>query len=334
MSPTVLALDIGGANLKAAHTSGAVRTHPFALWRNPNGLTDALRTLIAALPAFDRLAVTMTGELCDCYPTRRAGVLAILDAVEAAASGAPVRVWSLDCKLLDLEAARARPMTVAAANWLALAAFLGGHAPEGSALVLDIGSTTTDVVPLLDGKPVPQSSTDIERLRCGELVYTGVGRTPLMTLMRGDGAAELFATTADLYRVLEMVPEDPNDCDTADGRPATRENSHARLARMICGDLETTTVEERCRWANVCLARHVHAVRSAVERVAQRLPQPLRTVFVSGSGEFLAMMALQPQPSSSFRFERGMSFASGFGAEASRAACAHALAVLASEAWT
>ena len=175
----VLGLDIGGANLKAAHTAGPARSRPFALWKDPAGLPAALSALIGEMPRADRLAVTMTGELCDCFETKREGVAAILDAVEGAAGDQPVRVWRNDGRFVDTTAARAEPLKAAAANWLALATFAGRFAPKGPALLLDIGSTTTDVVPLRDGRPVPQGRTDPERLRCEELVYTGVRRTPV-----------------------------------------------------------------------------------------------------------------------------------------------------------
>src|SRR5690349_16364385 len=110
----ILGLDIGGANLKAAHDGGA-RLQPFELWKNSAGLADALRDLLRGLPAFDRLAVTMTGELCDCFETRRAGVLAILDAVDAVADGRPVRVWLTDGRLVKLARAREKPLRAAAA---------------------------------------------------------------------------------------------------------------------------------------------------------------------------------------------------------------------------
>src|SRR6516225_11821769 len=89
----VLGLDVGGANLKAAHSGGAARSRPFALWNMPAGLTDALRELLCGWQPYDLLAVTMTGELCDCFATKREGVRAILDAVSAAAGLAPLRVW-------------------------------------------------------------------------------------------------------------------------------------------------------------------------------------------------------------------------------------------------
>src|SRR5262245_34946758 len=149
----ILGLDIGGANLKAAHTGGAARLRPFPLWKNPAGLADALRTLLGELPPFDRLAVTVTGELCDCFETKRQGVAAILDAVELVAGRTPVRVWRTDGRFVGPATARQTPRQTAAANWYALAVYTGRHAPKGPALLLDIGSTTTDVIPLMDGRP-------------------------------------------------------------------------------------------------------------------------------------------------------------------------------------
>src|SRR5262249_8280371 len=151
-----------------AHSDGSARLVPFALWKAPERLANELERLIASMPAPDTLAVTMTGELCDCYESKQQGVHAILDAVESAALSVQVRVWRNDGCFVDLTTARQTPLQVAAANWLALATLAGRFAPEGPALLLDIGSTTTDIVPLLNGKPIPRGRTDPERLRCHE----------------------------------------------------------------------------------------------------------------------------------------------------------------------
>ena len=119
----VLGLDIGGANLKMAHTDGSARTVPFELWKQPRKLPAALRQLVASVPPFDAIAATMTGELCDCYESKRQGALAILDAVEAVAGATATRVWRNDGQFVALAAARTTPLDVAAANWLALATF-------------------------------------------------------------------------------------------------------------------------------------------------------------------------------------------------------------------
>jgi probable H4MPT-linked C1 transfer pathway protein len=329
MSRSVLGLDIGGANLKAAHTDGTARSVPFALWKDPSGLPGALRALVATVPPAERLAVTTTGELCDCFESKRQGVCAILVAAEAVAADKPVRVWRNDGRFVDLATARGTPLQVAAANWLALATFAGRYAPQGPALLIDVGSTTTDIVPLVNGRPVPKGRTDPERLRCSELVYVGARRTPLCAL-RGDLAAELFATTHDLFLVLGSLPEEPDNRNTADGRPATRAAAHARLARMLCGDLETTTEEERKQLANLLLLSLVHRLRSAVETVAEKgLPGKPETVILSGEGDFLTRLVLEQQQA--FPPRRPVEFVYELGAGRAKAACAHAVAVLAAE---
>jgi probable H4MPT-linked C1 transfer pathway protein len=322
-----LGLDIGGANLKAAHVRRVARLLPFALWKDPAGLPGALGDLLRGWPSFDRLAVTMTGELCDCFESKRQGVCAILDAVRAVAGPVAVRVWSTGGEFLDPAEARAAPLRVAAANWLALATWAGRHAPAGPALLLDVGSTTTDLVPLLDGRPVPLGRTDPERLRSGELVYLGVRRTPLCALLDAEAATELFATTLDVFLVLGMIPEDSGDTMTADGRPATRAAAHARLARMVCADLETCTEAERLVLAERALARLVDRIGSAADRVAGRLPGPPQTYLLAGSGEFLARMVVDSR--SRDTPARIVSVSQLLGRDVSHAACAYAVAVLA-----
>jgi probable H4MPT-linked C1 transfer pathway protein len=315
---SVLGLDIGGANLKAAHSNGAACLRPFDLWKDPAGLSGALRDLLRDMPTADLLAVTMTGELCDCFVSKREGVHAILEAVEAGAGPTPVRVWSTAGKFVSVNVARSEPLHVAAGNWHALATFAGRFAPDGPALLIDVGSTTTDIIPLRDGRPVPLGRTDPERLRTGELVYTGVRRTPLCALLDGIGAAEFFATALDVYLVLGMLPDDPSDRRTADGRPATRDAAHARLARMLCADLETSTKEERLALAARIHERQLRLLREAVGKVAA-LP---RTVILSGSGEFLAQELVPPG-------SLIVSLGERLGPDRSQAACAYALAVLA-----
>ncbi|HVS36314.1 MAG TPA: hydantoinase/oxoprolinase family protein [Gemmataceae bacterium] len=329
MKGAILGLDVGGANLKAAHTTGAARSRSFALWKDPDGLADALRGLIAEMPPADALAVTMTGELCDCYETKRQGVSAILDAVEQAADGMPVRVWCNDGRFHEPAAARTAPLTAAAANWLALATFAGRFAPNGAALLMDFGSTTTDLIPLHDGRPVPHGCTDRERLRCGELVYIGVRRTPLCAILAEEGAAELFATTLDLFLLLDWIAEDAADCNTADGRPAVKAAAEARLARMDCTDLETSTPEERKKLVNWILFKLTYSIMTAVRQVVGRLPEPPRKVVIAGEGAFLALHILKAQ--SAFPPCPTVPIRDKLGPEISRAACAYAVAVLAAE---
>lgn len=295
MPTTILGLDIGGANLKAATADQRALSFPFPLWKQPDKLPAALAALIAEFPDVDELAVTMTGELCDCFENKRDGVNAIIGAVTHASAKLPVRIWSTQGEFLEVEQARQQHLKVAAANWHALATFAGRFAPQEGGLLLDIGTTTTDVIPLNEGIPSTYGTTDWDRLRMRELVYLGVRRTPVCAIASDRVCAELFATTLDVYLVLGMLPEDATDRDTADGRPATVPFALARLARMLGADREVLEDEAIIRFAKQVDARIGEIIESAIEAAyfGQQKPPGLSTVVVSGAGEFLARRVLE-----------------------------------------
>src|SRR5262249_3527494 len=159
----------------------------------------ALAELVAKFPDAAEFAVTMTGELCDCFETKRQGVNAILDAGLGVSRSRPVRVWSTDGRFGNVGEARRNHLKGGAGNRHATAPFAGQYVPNGPAILVDVGSTTTDIIPILDGRPVTEGLTDYVRLYTHELIYTGVRRTPLCAILGFNGAAELFATTLDAY---------------------------------------------------------------------------------------------------------------------------------------
>jgi len=326
----VLGLDIGGANIKAAHMNGAAHTQAFALWKQPQRLAAELRSMRAAMPAHDRLAVTMTGELCDCFASKCDGVLAILHSVEESAAGTAADVWTTRGAFAAPAEVRQNPLPAAAANWLALAHFAGRFTESEPALLIDTGSTTTDVVFLDQGKPRPRALTDRERLASGELVYTGIRRTPVCAVLGMGVAAEFFATMLDVYLWLELLPANTQDTDTADGRPATRADAHVRLARMLCadaGDVPLSDIENLARRAR---ETQLDFVRTAVDRVLAGRDQPRRVV-LAGSGEVLGRGVQATHPR--LHAAQTISLTDRLGPALSEAACAYAVAVLAAERW-
>ncbi len=329
-----LGFDIGGANLKAATSDGRAAAVAFPLWKTPDQLAEALARLRDQLPNCDRLAVTMTGELADCFATKAEGVSRILDAVESLSAGRLAQVWSTAGEFLEIMEARAQWKQVAAANWHALATWAGQFAPQGCALIVDVGSTTTDIIPLQDGVPCPLGRTDGERLLSGELVYTGVRRTPLCAVSqsvewRGKTcgiAAELFATMLDAHLINGRIAPDDSDNDTADGRPATVERAFDRMARMVCCDRSEISVDELTALAQQFVAAQAWQIQAAVRQVTERLPQPASIVMASGSGAFLArrVLGLTIFSTSAERIDLDKKFSP----EIAEAACAHAVACL------
>lgn len=292
----VVGLDIGGAHLKAADGDGRTALRAFAVWKHPDRLAGELSALLDEFGPVDTLAVTMTAELADCFATKAEGVDRVLAAVSQAAGEKPVSVWQTGAEFVTPEIAREIPLLVAAANWHALATWIGRAAPRGAAILVDVGSTTTDIIPLLEGVPVPDGLTDRDRLQAGELVYSGVRRTPLCavahTVPFRDAycplAAELFATTLDIYLLLGDIAEDPDNCETANGRPATLEAARDRLARMLCCDRTEVTPDELHGMAAFLADVQRRRIAGALERVVSARETECRTVLTAGSGEFLA----------------------------------------------
>lgn len=339
MQTPLIGLDIGGANLKAANSLGQAASLSFPLWKQPEALGEALVQLVAPLAPAQAWAVTMTGELADCFPTKTIGVHSIVAAVvHASAQCVPqpeVFLWTVSGDFIAPAAMVPSDIPdIAASNWAAQATWIARQFPVRSGLLVDIGSTTTDLIPFHLGKVVAQGKTDVQRLATGELVYTGVRRTPLCALapsLNFQGrpcrvAAEFFATTQDVYLLLGDTPEDPTDLHTADGRPATVAHAHDRIARMLCCDRNEMSFTEARASARQFANAQMTLLDTAFRQVC---PQTTGKLFVtSGSGEFLAQRLIrQHHPDAEIR-----SLSECHSPEIASAACAYAVACLLEEA--
>jgi probable H4MPT-linked C1 transfer pathway protein len=293
-----LALDIGGANTKAAwFHAGSLRTvsRPFEVWRDREALSALLRDVadeVAADGPAHAVAITMTAELSDAFRTKREGVAFVLDAAENALGDRPLSVLTTAGELVSVEAARARPWDVAAANWAATAlAVADAHA---DALLIDVGSTTADIVPIAGGRVAATGHNDLERLLAGELVYTGALRTSLAAIarrvpIRDDWcpvSSECFAISADIHLVLGHLAPGAYDCPTPDGRPATVAFARERIARLVCSDAEQLGDGEIDAIAAFLHVEQLRQLEDAARRVLGRLPPSAPGVAV-GSGAFL-----------------------------------------------
>jgi probable H4MPT-linked C1 transfer pathway protein len=295
----ILGWDIGGAHVKVARLCDGsvsdVRQVPCALWQGLDRLDQAVDAALSGGPVAAAHALTMTGELCDLFADRASGVRAILALLQRRLGHATLGVYAVNGAFLAIDDALAAPERVASANWHATAQFAA--AQEGDGLLMDIGSTTTDLVPLRGGRVTAQGRDDAERLALDELVYRGVVRTPAMALaphvlMEGRRVAlmaELFATTADIYRLTGELPEHADLHPAADGRGKSAEESRARLARMVGRDRSSAP---DATWDALArqLADGIDAtLKGAAERVigaanvAQNAP-----IIGAGVGRFLA----------------------------------------------
>jgi (4-(4-[2-(gamma-L-glutamylamino)ethyl]phenoxymethyl)furan-2-yl)methanamine synthase len=302
--PAIFGWDIGGANTKAARVASADGTWrfgalsaPLEMERDSASLVPTLRRLGNALGGRPEAhAVTMTAELSQAFRTKREGVEFVLDAVAEAFPGEVVRVYGLSGTFFEPHEAKTRPLEVAAANWHAAARFVAREVPD--CVLLDVGTTTTDIIPIAGGEPVPLGRTDPERLVSGELVYTGALRTPVESVaptvpLRGEQcplASESFALIGDAHLWLGTLDESSYTVTPPDGRPRTREFAGERLARAVCADAEMLDEEAVGTIARALAEAQVERVAAALRRVNARHPA-LGVAVVTGLGEFIAAEA-------------------------------------------
>lgn len=298
--------DIGGANVKAAHVqlekgeilSVQVASQPFEIWRARDQLPQVLQSCLSAVASAQVAAphaVTMTAELSDVFATRRAGVQFVFDSLQAAFPGAQLYPLSLAGQFELLSSARSHPLDFAAANWVATALWLARQHPD--CLLVDVGSTTTDIIPILGGRLAASGRTDLERLASGELVYTGVLRTNLVAIVQAvpvQGrlcrvASEFFAISGDVHLILGHISVDDYNCPTPDGRPPSPDSARARLARLVCADTEQLSTAEIDTLASHIYHQQLHQIEAGLSQVLARLPQLAGApVLALGSGAFLA----------------------------------------------
>ena len=244
----VVGWDIGGAHLKAARAEhgrivDAVQVaSPLRL-----GLEALEQAFARAKPKMgraDRHICTMTGELADTFASRTEGVERLAAAAVCALEPERVVLYAGRAGFIAPQAAVRHAEDIASANWHATAALLAKL--PGTALLIDMGSTTTDIVPVTAGAIAARGYTDAERLACGELVYTGLVRSFVIAIAERAPVAgswtplvaENFANMADVHRLLENLADGVDQMPTADGRPKTLAASRARLARMVGRDVE------------------------------------------------------------------------------------------------
>lgn len=296
----VVGWDLGGAHLKAAimeadGSFSAVRQLACPLWLGLDRLREAVGAVRDEHDCGSGVhAVTMTGELVDAFASRAEGVERLVAAMCGLLPQADLRIFGGRRGFLPPAAAARAAGEVASANWMASATRAAAATGEG--LFVDVGSTTTDILVLARGEPRPLGYTDRERLACEELVYTGVVRTPLMSLaarvpLAGEWVglmAEQFATTADIYRLIGRLPAHADQLPCADGGGKTERDSARRLARMLGADLGDAPLPAWRTVAAYLAERQLQRIQRACERHLSRGElRPEAPVIGAGVGRFL-----------------------------------------------
>lgn len=280
----IAGFDIGGANTDLAvvdfDLEGNVKeiTTDFEylpMWQEKERLSTVLKELLGdQMDEIQAVGICMTAELVDAYPTKREGVLDIARKVKETFN-IPMGFIGSDGvnsyqELLD------KPLNVAAANWVATSRLAGTISPD--CIMIDTGSTTTDIIPVKGGKECARGRSDLDRLGTGELVYSGTLRTNVAALVDkvplDDSwyrvASELFAITADIHLVLGNISEEDYSCHTPDGAGTSVEECMRRIARVVCSDLDVLTLGDIRSLSEYIHLKQAEKISEALQEVSQR----------------------------------------------------------------
>jgi probable H4MPT-linked C1 transfer pathway protein len=307
----------------------------FPIWKNPEKLEKILKKLTRRLTRSKRLdlvAVTMTAELSDAYRTKREGVNRILIQIENVFPANRTLILDVDAKLGSVQEARAKPIKVAAANWAATGWMISQL--KRDCVAIDVGSTTTSIIPILNGVNAAEAKTDLEKLTNGELIYTGTLRTNVAATvhkipLRGGTAkvsSEFFAQSADIHLILGHISEKEYTVETADGKEINRQDSLARLARVVCADVEMLSEQEIVAMAQYVYEMQVEQIATALRQVRGRIDKRERNIaaVVTGLGSnFLARKAAL-----NAGFAEIVDFGELVGADVARVSTAYAVALM------
>jgi len=242
--------DIGGAHIKAARVRNgrldAIVQRACAPHLGFSHLERAIQETLEEFGRADRHHISMTAELSDVFPNRATGVEIIASLMARLICVDDVLFYTSNSEFVSFLRVKQCASLIASANWRISADFVAQNVP--SALFIDMGSTTTDLIPIRDNEVVALGRDDASRLAHGELVYAGFSRGLPQAYVQSAPICgrwmplvnEAFATMADVRRILYDLPE--GDCrgdlaPSADGRPKTRAASCARLARLAGKDM-------------------------------------------------------------------------------------------------
>ncbi len=284
-----IGIDVGGANTKIAalnvHRGRAVSLSTgiryLPLWKRLSELPSTLKILsLETLQNWgepDMVALTMTGELSDIFRSKDEGVAAICHAVLEIFRDVDIRVLDCSGRLLSMDDALEDPYKVAASNWYASGWFASQF--FDLCILVDVGSTTTSIVPVAMGEVKAEGFTDLEKLQLYELVYTGALRTNLATIASRISlkdrwiniSSEYFAQTGDVYLLLGFISIEDYTCDTPDGRGLSKEEAASRIARTVCADTKTLDMEDIMSIARYFYEKQLEAIASSLKRKAERM---------------------------------------------------------------
>ena len=286
----IIGWDIGGAHIKAAKIDFNKKTSKTKqiyspIWKNLNYLKKSIKLIKKKLGKTNYHAITMTAELSDIFPDRKKGVNHVVNLSSKILGEKNIFFYSKKSFLIKKLAIK-KPFELNSMNWHATASFISNFFPN--CILVDIGSTTTDIIPIKNKKIISKGVSDYQRLKSNELIYLGVLRTPIQAVERKKNLInENFANLSDVYRVLNKIPSTFDLLPTLDRKTKNKHDSARRIARIFGKDYKKNHFLKWKKIAYQIEGEHLKILKSVIKKIEKKNFLKKVPIIGAGIGEFL-----------------------------------------------
>ena len=286
----IIGWDIGGAHIKAAKIDFKKKKTETKqiyspIWKNTNNLKKSIKLIKKKLGKCNYHAITMSAELSDIFLERSDGVKYIINLSSKILGDKKIFFYSKK-SFIRKEIALKNTSVLNSMNWHATANCISSFFPN--CILVDIGSTTTDIIPIKNQKIISKGSNDHQRLGSNELIYLGVLRSPIHAVERKKNLIyENFANLSDVYRVLNKIPTKFNLLPTQDNKSKNKHDSARRIARIFGKDYKKVHF---LKWKKIAFKiekKQKEILKKNIIKIKNRNFSKEIPIVGAGAGEFL-----------------------------------------------
>jgi len=282
----IIGWDIGGANIKATRICFNTKNSSvsqidslsrfFPMWDENQNPLEIVKEMYSKLGESCCFGVTMTAELADRFQRKNEGINFIINLFENNFPDKMIYYYDYHgspSQLKDLENLE----KLAAANWAVSSLFAAEFLDNF--VLFDIGSTTTDIIPVINGTLNTAGFTDTDRLYSGELLYLGFLRSNLASFIERlpfkgkmiEVMNEYFANTADLHILEDLIEETEYSIPTPDNGGKDLQAAATRIARLISQDLDSADFKQVKLAADYIFQREIDIIYEKLIQVYSRV---------------------------------------------------------------
>ncbi len=290
-----LGIDIGGAHIKLVGLDEKknviiVKYRKCYIWKDPQKLLGEIKFINSLSKNKEVVCgITMTAELCDIFSTRKSGAKTLRNKCRKIKFK---KLFYENSKKVFESIDKSNPVNFMSMNWHAAGRFIAKFLEN--AILIDLGSTTTDFICIKNNKIMNIGFDDFSRLQNGELLYTGIIRTPIFGIENSVNLnskefniiPEFFSRTSDLYRVQGKIKKIFDIDEEADLSSKSINSSYRRIARSFGLDLSNQNKKIIHKLSKKITEQQLNLISENVDKLIKKFGMTQKTpLILAGIGQ-------------------------------------------------